>query len=171
MIAHASFVYDGDDVKIRELGLGFEVPKEADLLRWDRNAEYGVYPADHIGRPDGETRAFKKHDAKVPPTWPWSDDQTPMGCNDFRSTKRNINWGWIGYPDGGPGVVIESDGTQNLRATVGDDRITVYVHDLYDGIGSRWEWLANYGDGRLLKKGDKVECTVRMRLAPGVNAR
>jgi hypothetical protein len=170
IVAHASFIYSGDDVKVREIGLRFEVPKDADLLRWDRQAEYSVYPADHIGRPVGETQAFKKHDGKLPPAWSWSDDNTSMGCNDFRSTKRNINWGWIGYPAGGPGVLVESDGKQDMRATVTDDRIAVLVSDFYDGVGSRWEWTANYGEGRELKKGDRIESTVRLRLAPGKKA-
>jgi hypothetical protein len=171
MVAKASFVYDGDDVKIRELGLAFQVPKAADLLRWSRRAEYTVYPADHIGRAVGETRAFKKHDLKLPPTWSWSDDDSAMGCNDFRSTKRNVYWGWIGYPDGGPGVLVKSDGTQNFRATVRDDRIEVLVTDFMEGAASRWEWTANYGDGRTLKRGDKVECAIHLRLVPGTKTK
>src|SRR5262249_43361233 len=42
LVAHASFVYGGKETWVRELGLSFEVPREADLLRWERNAEYSL---------------------------------------------------------------------------------------------------------------------------------
>ncbi|MBI3817413.1 MAG: discoidin domain-containing protein [Planctomycetes bacterium] len=161
--AKASFVYEGDDVWVRESGMRFEVPRDSDLLMWDRNAEYSVYPDDHIGRASGEARALEQHPSPgLPPDWSWSRDNSPLGCNDFRSTKRNIYWGWIGA-EGGPGVLVESDGKQHLRACVDEDRIAVYVNGFYDGIGSRGEWTANYGRGRLLKKGERVEASASLR--------
>ncbi|HLQ36254.1 MAG TPA: glycoside hydrolase family 2 TIM barrel-domain containing protein [Planctomycetota bacterium] len=167
LLARAAFVYRGDDLWVRELGLGFAVSKDADLLRWMRKAEYSLYPEDHIGRAAGETRAFQVHDLALPPQWSWAHDNTEHGCNDFRSTKRRLQWGWIGYPGDGPGILIQSDGSQHLRAMVQDDHIVVYVNDLYDGTGSRYEWTANYGSGRLLTKGTRIESTVRLRLSPG----
>jgi hypothetical protein len=163
--AQVSFVYSGEEVRIREQGMVFSVPREADLLVWDRNGEYSVYPEDHIGRSRGQTRSVANHKATVPPTWSWSEDNSPLGTNDFRSIKRNLNWGWIGYPDG-PGVVIESNGKQAFRATVAGERIEVCVNDFYGGTASRWEWEANYGKGKLIKKGDKIEASVQIRLAP-----
>jgi len=76
----------------REVGLRFFVPKSAALLQWERRAESNVYPPDHIGRPLGSTRAHADHGSQLPPTWPWGQDNSPMGSNDFRSTKRNILW-------------------------------------------------------------------------------
>ncbi len=166
IFASASFEFNGGELWARELGLEFEVPRDAEFLRWVRDAEYSVYPDDHIGRGSGETFAFRPHSQTLPPTWNWSSDATPQGCNDFRSTKRAIREAWIGYPERGAGVAIESDGTQNLRAAVEGDRIAVYVNSLYDGIGGRYEWTANYGRGRHLAKGDKLEVRAHLRLTP-----
>ena len=87
-----------------------------------------------------------------------------MGCNDFRSTKRHINWASIGYPDG-PGALVISDGSQHARAIVETDRISLHISDWYGGTSAGLqEWVQNYGEGKLLKKGDTVESTVRLRI-------
>jgi len=77
-----------------------------------------------------------------------------------------LNWGWIGHPSQGPGVLIESDGSQHLRATVRDDRILVLVSSFYDGVGGLHEWTANYGRGRAIRDGEAIDLTVRLRLTP-----
>jgi hypothetical protein len=161
--ALATFVHTGDPVQVRELGLAFAVPAACDLLHWSRRAEWGSYPADHIGRPRGSARAFAVHKDQLPPTWPWAEDNTPLGCNDFRSSKRAIDSGWIGMPDG-PGVAIESDGRQNLRAAVAGEHIDVVVTDFLSGINGLGEWTSNYGTGRLLGKGETVTARVVLRL-------
>lgn len=170
MTVHSSFRYTGQaELPAREVGLRFSVPKSCDLLQWDRRAEWRVYPDDHIGRPRGSSRAFKDHSAEVPPTCNWSEDNTPMGCNDFRGTKRRVNWASVTYPDG-PGVLVLSDGTQHVRATVGTDRISVHVNDYYGGSNvGRWRpsdlrcFSDNYGDGQIIRNGDVVESRLRMR--------
>ncbi len=162
--AHASFKYSGDKLLAREIGLAFSVPKDCDLVRWQRRAEWSFYPADHIGRPAGETRAFAVHPNVLPPTWSWSADNSPMGCNDFRSTKRHVDWASIAYP-GGPGVWVQSDGAQHLRAMVASDRITVHVNDWYGGThAGLWEWTSNYSEGRSLTPGQTIEATVHLQL-------
>jgi beta-galactosidase len=167
---HAAFTYSGEDVYARETGLRVSVPLECDLLQWDRNAEWRVYPDDHIGRPTGSARPVAEHRTALPPVWPWSEDNSAMGCNDFRSTKRHINWAAIGYPDG-PAVLVESDGSQSARAMVQSDRISLYINDWYGGTGAGlWEWVSNYGKGKLVRKGDVIESTVRLRLAGSVEA-
>lgn len=164
MTVQSSFKYSGADRNAREIGLAFSVPRQCDTLSWDRNAEWSVYPPDHIGRPIGTTTAFAKHSDAVPPTWSWSLDNTPMGCNDFRSTKRNINGGRIAYPDG-IGVSILSNGTQNLRAMVDTDRIDVNVSDWFGGTNVGWgEWISNYGRGKTIHKGDRLTSTIRLDL-------
>lgn len=167
---HSKFAYTGEkDLSAREVGLRFSVPRSCDTVSWDRRAEWHVYPADHIGRPRGEARAFADHTDGAPPSWEWSADNTPMGTNDFRSTRRNINWAGISYPDG-LGVLISSDGSQNVRAIVETDRISVHVTDFYGGSNvGRWRpsdlicFSANYGTGKLIKKGDVLESTVRLQ--------
>jgi hypothetical protein len=161
--ARASFKYSGEKVVVREVGLGFVVPRDCDVLHWNRQGEWSVYPPDHIGRLDGETRAFASHADQLPPTWPWSEDNSPMGCNDFRSAKRHIHWASIRYPEG-MGVWVKSDGSQHLRATVESDRISVCINDWYGGshTGLR-EWNMNYGDGKPIATGEQLTSTVRLQ--------
>ena len=163
--AAGRFVYSGEDLRAKEVGLRFSVPRESDLLRWERKAEWRVYPPDHIGRPLGEARAFPEHGSALPPAWPWSEDSTPFGSNDFRSVKRHIHWASIGYP-AGPAVTVESDGRQSARAIVESDRISLHVLDWYGGTGVQaWEWVHNYGEGRLIKKGERIEVSARLRFS------
>lgn len=167
MSVASSFEYQGKGLTAREIGLRLSVPTDCDLLRWDRNGEWNVYPDDHIGRPKGEARALAEHPASLSPQWPWSLDNSPMGCNDFRSAKRHINWASLERP-GGPSVVVVSDGTKAVRAMVETDRISLHVCDWYGGTGARmWEWVHNYGAGREIKMGDRLESRVRLRLVPG----
>jgi beta-galactosidase len=125
-----------------------------------------VYPANHIGRPRGTAPAFPELANTVPPTGPWSHDVSPMGSSDFRSTKRNIYWAAIHYPDG-PGAVVESNARQHVRACVESDRISVNVSDWYGGTNvGWWEWVHNYGKGQLVRKSDRLESKLRFRIAP-----
>ncbi len=161
---HSSFKYHGQKLLAREVGLAFSVPLDCDLLRWQRQAEWSVYPEDHIGRPRGQTRAFAQHPTQLPPTWPWSKDNSPMGCNDFRSTKRHIYWASISYPHG-PGVCVESDGSQSARAMVESDRISMHINDWYGGTHvGLVEWTSNYGEGKPIDPGQTIESTVRLRI-------
>jgi len=165
LTVQSTFKYTGPKLLARELGLVFSVPKECDLLRWQRRAEWSVYPDDHIGRPLGQTRAFAVHPEELPPAWPWAADNSPMGCNDFRSTKRRLEWAAISYP-GGAGAWITSDGSQHLRAMVETDRISVHVNDWYGGTHCGLvEWTSNYGEGKPLETGQTLHSTLRLRLA------
>lgn len=160
----SSFTYTGPDRLAREIGMSFSVPRSCDTLHWERRGEWNVYPEDHIGRPVGNARAFVDHKQAVPPTWPWSEDNSPMGSNDFRSTKRNVRTAWIAYPDGSA-VQVLSDGTKALRATVDSDRIDMNVNDWYGGTNVGYtEWITNYGKGKLIKSGDLISSEVRLWL-------
>ena len=48
----------------REIGLGFSVPRDCEVLRWERRGDWSVYPEDHIGRTKGEARAIAAHPAE-----------------------------------------------------------------------------------------------------------
>jgi hypothetical protein len=164
LTVHSSFKYTGSPLLAREIGLAFSVPGDCDLLRWQRQGEWSVYPADHIGRNLGETRAFAAHGRQVPPAWPYAQDNSPIGCNDFRSTKRNIDWAAISRADGA-GVCVESDGSQHFRAMVEFDRIVCNVSDWYGGsYMTAGEWTVNYGRGRPLESGQTLESTVHLQL-------
>lgn len=166
IVIHAKFTYSGPDVLAREVGISFSLPRSCTELQWERKGEWGVYPDDHIGRPSGTAQAFYNHGSAVPPTWPWSEDDTPLGSNDFRSTKRNFSWARIGYPRGAA-IEIRSDGHHAVRAIVESDRVRVFVNDWYGGTNVGWgEWISNYGRGKLIKSGDVIESTLTIRLSP-----
>ena len=169
LLLASSFRYTGKKLLAKEIGLRFSVPNGCDILEWDRQAEWGVYPADHIGRPRGTAQAFPKRTNVVPPTGPWSEDIAPMGSNDFRSTKRQIYWAAIHYP-AGPGLVVQSDGRQHVRACVDNDRISVHINDWYGGNGLGWlwgeEWAENYGQGKELLPDELIPSKIRLRISP-----
>lgn len=159
----SKFTYSGSAMLAREIGLRFSVPRTCDQLSWDRIAEWGAYPDDHIGRPQGSVQAFASHPFAVPPTWSFGEDNTPMGSNDFRSTKRHIRSASIGYP-GGQTLFVDSDGSQNLRAIAETDRLTLHVSDWYGGTNVGWgEWITNYGRGKEIHTGDTFESTLHLR--------
>lgn len=161
------FTYLGPEVRAREIGIGLGVPLRMDSLTWKRRSEWTSYPADHIGRNEGTAKAHSGIVPTTPPANSYAEDDTPLGTNDFRSTKRNIEHASITDADG-YGLFIESNGEQHLRAGVEPERISLFVSDWFGGTASRaGEWQENYGQGRLLKKGDRLEGILHLRLMEG----
>lgn len=162
-----SFERTGDDLWVREIGLRFELPLAFDTLEWDRDAEHTCYPDDHIGRPRGVARAHPASPQSVPPgDRPFALDDHAWGCNDFRSTKRRIRSACLRNPEG-RGLVVVSDGSQAVRCTVGAQDISLKVLDFTGGAGAPGQWSVNgfhYGPGRLVRQGDVLSGTVRIRL-------
>lgn len=152
------FTYTGTDTRAREIGLQFGVPLWCDKLQWRRVGEWTVYPDDHIGRNDGIAMAHAPAPQPVPPTQPFAQDDTPLGTNDFRSTKRHFVFASLEDKDG-YGIGIEAIGTQHFRASVAGDVIEVNVNDWFGGVAAAaWgEWWQNYGQGRELRSDDPNE--------------
>lgn len=152
------FTYTGTNTRAREIGLQFGVPLWCDKLTWRRIGEWSVYPDDHIGRNDGTALAHAPGIQSVPPTQPFALDDTPLGTNDFRSTKRNFIFASLTDKEG-YGVGIEAIGSQHLRASVRPDLIEVNVNDWFGGTAAvAWgEWWQNYGQGRELRADDPNE--------------
>ena len=161
-----AFTYSGPDVWVRELGLEFDLPLSFGTLEWERQAEYSSYPDDHIGRPSGRALAHPGVAMIVPPgDRPFSLDDHVWGSNDFRSSKRGVYWASLSGPGGGVRVV--SDGTQTARCTLTPHEIQLKVLDYYGGSGGPKEWSVQgfqYGAGRLIKKGEVLTGTVRLKL-------
>lgn len=123
-VDHAFELTQGELVP-RQLGVVFDLPRELDQLQWLRRAEWTYYPEDHIGRPHGYSPAFYD-DCPEPvapstrPEWPWSHDATPLGCNDFRSTRAAVLR--FELSDGeGRAVELVGDGEGHARAWIADD--------------------------------------------------
>ena len=157
-----------DPPSYRQMGIVFDLPKSCDTLNWQRNALWTVYPEDHIGRPEGQAKAFR--DAKWPiikphtePPWPWSLDSNALGTNDFRSTKRNIIWACLKNVDG-YGIFVRSNGKQSTRCYVDDDRIRLLVagHSTGGRDGLSFGHLGE--EQKPLKIGSVLEDTVQLEL-------
>jgi hypothetical protein len=156
------FSYAGPDILAKEIGFQFDVPLALDHLSWQRKGEWSWYPEDHIGALHGDVKAHSGRPAFTVPTWPFGEDDSPMGSNMYRSTKRNILSATVTNA-AGQGWAIQSDGTQHLRASVGTDRISVYVSDFYGGsTADMGEYVENYGDGNMLHSGDRIHSTLHL---------
>lgn len=163
-----SFTYSGPEVTSREVGINLELPIGFERLEWDRKAEWSHYPEDHIGRPHGVALAHPSVKQTVPPgNRPYALDDHPLGCNDFRSAKRNV-YSTSLTNSGGAGMRIVSNGSQSVRATVGMNSISLKILDYYGGSATGWnEWDGAYGNGRTIKPGDVIEGKVAIRLVAG----
>jgi beta-galactosidase len=156
------FSYAGPDILAKEIGFQFDVPLALDHLSWQRKGEWSWYPEDQIGALHGDVKAHSGRPAFTVPTWPFGEDDSPMGSNMYRSTKRNILSATVTNA-AGQGWAIQSDGTQHLRASVGTDRISVYVSDFYGGsTADMGEYVENYGDGKMLHSGDRIHSTLHL---------
>jgi hypothetical protein len=160
------FTYKGPDLWVRELGLAFDLPPSFGKFEWDRRAEYTSYPEDYIGRPRGVALAHPPVAQTVPPgDRPFSLDDHAWGSNDFRSAKRGVYWASLSGPGGS--VKVVSDGAQTVRCAVTPHEISLNVLDFYGGSGGPKEWSVlgfHYGAGRLIKTGETVKGTVRLKI-------
>jgi len=156
------FTFTGTDVRAREIGVQFGVPLWCDKLQWRRRGEWTVYPDDHIGRLEGTAQAHPDAPQSVPPKQPYALDDTPLGTNDFRSTKRNFDYATL-LDKEGYGIGVEAIGTQHLRASVDADLIEVNVSDWFGGTAAvAWgEWWLNYGLGKEIRSDDPNQGTGR----------
>ncbi len=152
----------------RQIGIVFDLPKSFDTLAWKRNALWTVYPEDHIGRAEGQAKAFRG--ARWPnirthtePPWPWSLDSNALGSNDFRSTKRNIIWASL-KDTNDYGILVRSNGRQSTRSYAEGDRIRLLVAEYSTG-GRDGVSFGHLGEEqRPFEKGSVFEDSVRLEL-------
>ncbi len=165
------FEYTGGDLRAREIGVRLSLSAEFTRLDWRRRGEWGAYPEDHIGRNRGTAAAFPAASAGGEvltdfggPPWPWALDPSAMGCNDFRSTKRNLEWSAL-QNERSIALFVRSNGSQHLRASVEPDRVALHLNDWYGGTNAGWwEWVHNYGEGRMLKSGEHLTSHTDLKL-------
>ena len=127
----------------RQIGVVFDLSGDCDTLTWKRKGIWNVYPEDHIGRLQGTTKAFyslERCDAYGPRTQPtvsWSQDATPSGCNDFRSTKHNIYSAML-RTQGEAGLELMSDGRHHVRCWVDQAGIKMLAANFSNGGGEHY---------------------------------
>jgi len=154
------------DINPRQLGLVFALPREYEILSWNRIAQWSVYPDDHIGRPSGWARPFPDGQFNpvvfgADPRQSWSFDQTPLGSNDFRSTRERILWAELSS-SGNQGIRIESDGSNAIRAWINQDKVCLLVASFATGGGDLFFASHHQEERRPLKKGDPFNGSVNL---------
>ncbi|MFD5922792.1 glycoside hydrolase family 2 TIM barrel-domain containing protein [Kitasatospora sp. NPDC058201] len=146
-----------------DVGVRFSLAGAADTLTWQRDAQWTVYPNDHIGRPAGtatRTRTAGTDAYRTQPTWPWAQDthsyylfgkdSAPHWTNDFRSAKSNIRLAKVTTGATSWGVQVESDGTEAIR--LAPARLTVddaSADIVYTGPWTHADRSAGYTAGDL----------------------
>ncbi|MGF1662641.1 MAG: sugar-binding domain-containing protein [Kineosporiaceae bacterium] len=152
-----------DAAEVLDWGAVLGVASDCSTLSWERQSLWSAYPDDHIGRPRGSAPlagdprwddARQSHQEGEAPAWPWSQDIVEGASRDFRSTKANVTTASL-LDGGGTGVVVLSDGGQNVHAypdaATGD--ISLAVNAFYNG-----------GTDRFLESSVRID---RLDTAPG----
>ena len=128
----SDYVYSGEGMDTREIGIAMLLKPQSDELRWKRWSEWGdVFPKDSISRTEGTAKSRRPRNLPdVPdttePTWSWALDQTEMGTSDFRSVKFNIYNASLVAPDGS-GVEALSDAKAHVRACLVSEAVKMHV--------------------------------------------
>ncbi len=128
------------DYEIRQIGVGFNAPPAFDVLTWKRDALWGFYPADHIGRKEGTANAFYPETLddywrkRTIPTHSYAREGNSHGSTDFRSTKQQIVEASLS--DSQQNVIrIESNGKQAFRSWI-TDKGTSFLVANYSNAGN-----------------------------------
>ncbi len=153
----------------RQWGLVIYLPREMDTLDWSRRGLWSVYPADHIGRPRGTAKALtagRDFRSRQAPEWPWKDDQTALGSNDFRSTKAGLDWASLTSAKG-YGLLLTSGGELAARAFLDGSRIGWLAAGFSTGGGDSFYAPHHQADDKPLAKGETVKGSFSVRLLAG----
>ncbi len=150
--------------QVSDVGVQYRLADATDTLSWQRDAQWTVYPDDHIGRASGtasRSRAAGTDGYRVQPSWPWSQDthsyflfgkdSAAHWTNDFRSAKANVRLAKAVVAASGAGVQVESDGTDGVRLApaapiVIDDSSPLVV---YTGAWTHGDVSSGYTGGDL----------------------
>ena len=159
-----------EDIKPRQVGLVWKIDASYSTLKWNRKSKWSIYPEDHIGRPVGTANAFSGimfsdyAGPHIRPTWSWSQDQTQLGSNDFRSTKLNILQAQL-VDSNSTGITIVSDGTQHFRSWVDGKQIKFLVAD-YANEGAERFYFEHIIANKPLKPGSRINGAVKFFINP-----
>jgi len=155
------------EISPRQWGMVVTVPKELDTLSWQREGLWTVYPKDHIGRLCGTTRAFVSNEhcgpsgPRMQPDYAWMLDSSPLGTNDFRSTKETIYHAAL-TNNMDCGVLVLSDGRQHVRTWINNQRIMLLVAEYSNAGAERFFRSHAAPEDRPLKAGDMIKGSVHL---------
>lgn len=147
---------------LREVGISYDIPENAESVSWLRDGLYSAYPEDHIGRNQGtalKTRAGAEENPDqygVEPAWPWKDDMknyfvystedpnNGLMTNDFKTMRENV-WHYdvnYGAEENSPRISVEAPNA-DVAARVGITYDLGYIDDRDASIKYTGGW-ANY---------------------------
>jgi hypothetical protein len=112
-----------------EVGVSYELSNDVDRLTWRKNSLWSVYPADHIGRPQGVAMKVNGEKYRTEPAHPWAEDSNDFflfgsndvgerGTNDFRSLKADVFYASCVLSGTNLRLRAESEGMVAVRAGV-----------------------------------------------------
>jgi hypothetical protein len=157
------------DISPRQWGMVVTVSKEFDTLSWQREGLWTVYPKDHIGRLCGTSRAFVGNERcgpsgpRIRPDYAWMLDSSPLGTNDFRSTKETIYHATL-TNSMDCGVLVFSDGSQHIRTWIDNQRIMLLVAEYSNAGAERFFRSHAATEDRPLKVGDIIKGSIHLGL-------
>lgn len=160
--------YEKGDIKPRQYGMIFQLPKSMDMISWDRQGAFSTYPSNDIGRNKGMAKLDARHLAIVEPIGEkpemhWKDEANDLGSRDFRATRTNIKWAELSN-EKGLGIYVISDGAQSVRSWLQDERIQLLVAD-YNNAGAEPFYGGLYTADRVqIKKGQVIEGKLQFSL-------
>ena len=156
------------DINPRQVGLVFTLPGEFRKLAWEREAQWTIYPDDHIGRQAGTAVPFPAQGKGqfhfgVQPSWPWSSDFNSMGSNDFKATRENIWWAELKNSEN-HGLLVVSDGKDAVRCWVDNQSVYMLVATFFTGGGDLFFSGHHEKERKPLKTGDALKGVVKLSL-------
>ncbi|MCP5538002.1 MAG: glycoside hydrolase family 2 [Akkermansiaceae bacterium] len=147
----------------RQTGVVFDLPNRFDSLTWLRQGQWTTYPDDHIGRLRGTAKARYGNSPDVieigprtKPEWPWSQDNTRFGSNDFRATKMNIRHVTLAS-DNASLEIFSNDSPCHFQALVSGERTKAFVYGYANAGAERFLKRLASRDYRPLKPGDHIK--------------
>ncbi len=145
---------------LNEVGVFYVLTDDIDRLTWEREAQYSVYPEDHIGRPSGTAKRYRGYGRdtyRVKPEWSWAYDEANFvyygggdpgghGTNDFLASRENIYYA-AALPSGSDAFVLaESDvGSVSVRVNIAKDEDEGLPHGVMFTINNQLFYDLGHG--------------------------
>ncbi|MGQ7868828.1 glycoside hydrolase family 2 protein [Sunxiuqinia sp. sy24] len=140
---------------VHEAGINFLLSSDMNRITWNRNAQWSVYPENHIGRPVGTAvrdSNFSTEQYRVKPQKEWEQDgkdfylfqksgvdpEMGMGTNDFRTTRLNLTEYQVYNTNDKCGLYVFADGELAARCSVaatGEVVMKILHHVSYSDLG------------------------------------